>query len=53
MSMLIKVKQDIQECMDDDNENAEGELEAIEEQIGQVKQKLEEIGVKDQIEDGC
>lgn len=52
MSMLIKVKQDIQEYMDDDNENAEGELEAIEEQIGQVKQKLEEIGVQDEIE-GC
>eukprot|EP00956_Cyclotella_meneghiniana_P031298 scaffold81817_cov63-Cyclotella_meneghiniana.AAC.1 len=48
MTMLERVKQQIKDCIDnDDNGDASAELEAIEEQIGNVKKKLEEINVKD------
>jgi len=47
MTMLIKVKQDMEECLDGDDENANDELEAIEQQIGEVRKKLDEIDMKD------
>jgi len=48
MTMLERVKQQIKDCIDnDDNGDASAELEAIEEQIGNVEKKLEEINVKD------
>ena len=47
-NQLERVKQQIKDCIDnDDNGDASAELEAIEEQIGNVEKKLEEINVKD------
>lgn len=43
MTMLIKVKQDIEEAIDDESDHVEEQLEAINQQIEEVQKKLEEI----------
>ena len=50
MTMLERVKQEVKDSVDDDddnNEDASAEFEAIEEQIENVKKKLQEINVKE------
>jgi hypothetical protein len=51
MTMLIKVKEEMEECIDDDNADAAKELEAIEHQIDEVKNKLNDLGMKDKMDD--
>lgn len=51
MSMLIRVKQDMEECIDDEEEDAAGEMEAIDQQIDAVKKKLQELDVKEDMDD--
>ncbi|KAL3795256.1 hypothetical protein HJC23_008341 [Cyclotella cryptica] len=51
MTMLIKVKEEMEECIDDDNVDAAKELEAIEQQIDEVKNKLNDLGMKDKMDD--
>ncbi|KAL7514167.1 hypothetical protein ACHAXN_013269 [Cyclotella atomus] len=48
MDMLVKVKQDMKECMDEEDEDVAAEVEAIDEQIGEVRKKLDEIDAKEE-----
>ncbi|KAL7485223.1 hypothetical protein ACHAW6_010823 [Cyclotella cf. meneghiniana] len=50
MTMLIKVKEEMEECIDDDNSDAAKDLEAIEQQIDEVKNKLNDLGMKDKMD---
>ena len=50
MTMLLKVKDEMEECLDN-SETSEGGMEAIEEQIEEVKTKLKMIDMKDKMDD--
>ena len=51
MNMLLKVKQDMEECIEDDSDDAAEQIEAIDQQIEEVKKKLDGIDVKEEMED--